>query len=86
MLMILCTMVEAPFLMKHLTRFTEDIFTGLIAVIFIWECFKYLRNEFYTNPVMDSDFYCFNNQIENCSSIIVLRSKNLIISIYFGLL
>lgn len=56
--MVLWAMVEAPFVMKYLTRFTEDIFTSLIAVIYIWEAIKYVRSEFYKNPVQHIDNYC----------------------------
>lgn len=51
-------MVEAPFLMKFLTRFTEEIFTGLIALIFVWEAAKFMYKEFTAHPLKDLETYC----------------------------
>ena len=42
---VICTVVvalEGCFLVKHFTRFTEEIFAGLISFIFVYEALKFL--------------------------------------------
>lgn len=57
-MMTLLAMVEAPFLMKYLTRFTEDIFTGLIAIIFLYAGGKFVYMEFKSHPLQNISTYC----------------------------
>ena len=37
------TALEGAFLLKYITRFTEDIFSTLISVIFIGESVKFIK-------------------------------------------
>jgi hypothetical protein len=39
-ILILCALTDASALMKHFTRFTDEIFAGLISIIFIYEAVK----------------------------------------------
>lgn len=39
-ILIVCALTDASALMKHFTRFTDEIFAGLISVIFIYEAVK----------------------------------------------
>lgn len=57
-MLIICALVEAPFLMRYLNRFTEEIFTGLIAIIFIYEAGKFMYKEFTAHPLQDLPTYC----------------------------
>mgnify|MGYP000882222207 CR=1 FL=1 len=39
-ILIICALTDASALMRHFTRFTDEIFAGLISIIFIYEAIK----------------------------------------------
>lgn len=49
-LLIVCSVTDASVLMRHFTRFTDEIFAGLIAVIFIVEAVSSMARPFGTDP------------------------------------
>lgn len=52
--------VEGSVLVRLFTRFTEEIFTGLISILYIVETFIKLYNYFERNPLLPE--YCFSNE------------------------
>ena len=50
-LLILCAVLDLSYLMKYFTRFTDEIFAALVAVIFIVEAIKSVVTPFTTPPV-----------------------------------
>lgn len=48
---IICVMLEGSRLVRHVTRFTEDIFATLIPLIFVYESVKFSVNSFYRYPL-----------------------------------
>nr|XP_002736672.2 PREDICTED: anion exchange protein 2-like [Saccoglossus kowalevskii] len=49
---------EGSTLVRYFTRFTEEIFTALVSLIFIFEVFKKLALIFETHPLLDD--YCWD--------------------------
>ncbi|VDM92420.1 unnamed protein product, partial [Litomosoides sigmodontis] len=49
--------VDGSRMLRYVTRFTEDIFTSLISVIFIAESLQFLYQTFVHNPVANFEFY-----------------------------
>lgn len=60
--LIVVSLVVAAFqgsiLVKHFTKFTKDIFTGLIALLFIISPFEKLAKIFKTHPLKKTETYC----------------------------
>jgi len=56
--MILMAMVEAPVILKYLTRFTEEIYTGLICAIFLYEASLFVYDEFLAHSLKNLNQYC----------------------------
>uniref|UniRef100_A0A915KTP9 Anion exchange protein n=1 Tax=Romanomermis culicivorax TaxID=13658 RepID=A0A915KTP9_ROMCU len=73
--MLLMAMIEAPTVMRYLTRFTEDIYTAFIAAIFVWEGGKFVYDEFRSHPLSYLDTYCEKSSF-NCSSSTNATSAN----------
>ncbi|CAF1285226.1 unnamed protein product [Adineta ricciae] len=48
---------EGSFMIRHVTRFTEEIFALIIAVIYLYEPFKKLYKIFLLNPVRSNYYY-----------------------------
>ncbi|XP_041374597.1 anion exchange protein 2-like isoform X2 [Gigantopelta aegis] len=51
--------IEGSFLIRYVTRFTEEIFAILISLIFIYEVIKKLDETFEDHPL--KEFYCMPN-------------------------
>ena len=49
-MLIICAVTDLSYLMKYFTRFTDEIFAALVAVIFIVEAIKDVVNPFTTPP------------------------------------
>ncbi|XP_051163308.1 band 3 anion transport protein isoform X3 [Leptopilina boulardi] len=62
--------VEGSVLVRLFTRFSEEIFTGLISIIYIVEAFKKIYDYFVANPLLLD--YCFNEGNETISQNITL--------------
>ncbi|XP_034938869.1 anion exchange protein 2 isoform X2 [Chelonus insularis] len=62
--------VEGSVLVRLFTRFTEEIFTGLISLLYIVETFVKLYNYFKKNPLLPE--YCFgaDNSTMNSTEIV----------------
>ncbi|XP_072047602.1 band 3 anion transport protein-like [Amphiura filiformis] len=60
---IVCVAVEGSVLVRFFTRFTTDIFSFLIAVIFIYEVFSKLFQIYSTHPLMEMEEYCIDGNI-----------------------
>ncbi|KAK0093325.1 hypothetical protein PV326_013821 [Microctonus aethiopoides] len=58
--------VEGSVLVRLFTRFTEEIFTGLISLLYIVETFVKLFNFFNRNPLLPE--YCFDDYNGNVTS------------------
>ncbi|UJR09022.1 hypothetical protein I4U23_013271 [Adineta vaga] len=54
---ILLVAFEGSFMIRHVTRFTEEIFALIIAVIYLYEPFKKLYKIFRSNPVLSNYHY-----------------------------
>ncbi|EDV26844.1 uncharacterized protein TRIADDRAFT_22844, partial [Trichoplax adhaerens] len=52
----LVVLLQGSFLIRYLTRFTEEIFASLISLIFIYEAIKNLLKIYATDPVLSN--YC----------------------------
>ncbi|XP_060080773.1 band 3 anion transport protein-like [Ylistrum balloti] len=50
--------IESSFLVRYITRFTEEIFAILISLIFIFEVIKKLDKTFYYHPLVPLVDYC----------------------------
>lgn len=64
---------EGSFMIRHVTRFTEEIFALIIAAVYLYEPFKKLYKIFQLNPVRSQYTYeypltCFCNQSFHISS------------------
>ncbi|CAG9540641.1 unnamed protein product [Cercopithifilaria johnstoni] len=49
--------VDGSRMLRYVTRFTEDIFTSLISMIFIAESLRFVYQTFIRNPVANFEFY-----------------------------
>ncbi|XP_077997828.1 band 3 anion transport protein-like [Glandiceps talaboti] len=54
---------EGSTLVRFFTRFTEEIFTALVSLIFIYEVFKKLHKVYMRHPLLDD--YCFEELLED---------------------
>lgn len=61
MLCIITVAWEAPLLIRFVTRFSDDILSALISVIFLTECWRFIRTMFIIHPVMSIEQYCQHN-------------------------
>ncbi|XP_062574717.1 anion exchange protein 3-like isoform X1 [Saccostrea cucullata] len=59
--------LEGSYLVKHITRFTEEIFTIVISLIFIYEVVKKIKATFADHPLMETYTVC-NSSTPNISS------------------
>ncbi|KAK3083355.1 hypothetical protein FSP39_020709 [Pinctada imbricata] len=58
---------ESSFLIRYITRFTEEIFTILISLIFIYEVIKKVEKIYYYHPLRETSYYCNMLKVGNCS-------------------
>lgn len=50
--------LEGSFIVRHITRFTEEVFAILIALIFIFEVINKLKEIYTEHPLKGKSFYC----------------------------
>lgn len=62
--------VEGSVLVRLFTRFSEEIFTGLISILYIVEAIKKIYDYFTSNPLLLE--YCFNEGNETISQNVTL--------------
>ncbi|XP_070569674.1 band 3 anion transport protein-like isoform X2 [Ptychodera flava] len=55
--------LEGSTLVRYFTRYTEEIFTALVALIFIYEVFKKLHKIYVKHPLLDD--YCFDELLHD---------------------
>lgn len=68
--------VEGSVLVRLFTRFTEEIFTGLISILYIVETFIKLFNYFAKNPLLDEyNFIPQTNETRHWESLNVTEIK-----------
>ena len=57
---------EGSTLVRFFTRFTKDIFAGLVALLFIYEAFNKLSKIFKAHPLLETLEYCEAAQEDSC--------------------
>ena len=57
---------EGSTLVRFFTRFTKDIFAGLVALLFIYEAFNKLGKIFKAHPLLETSEYCQATQEDAC--------------------
>ena len=58
--------LEGSTLVRFFTRFTKDIFAGLVALLFIYEAFNKLGKIFKAHPLLETSEYCQAAQKDAC--------------------
>lgn len=54
--------LESVFIIKYVTRFTEEIFAFLIASVFLADALKKIVKIFYVDPILTTEKYCMLNK------------------------
>nr|XP_022325247.1 anion exchange protein 2-like isoform X2 [Crassostrea virginica] len=68
--------LEGSFLVKHITRFTEEIFTIVISLIFIYEVVKKMKATFHDHPLSETYSVCeMNNTGGNRTALLPMEDK-----------
>ena len=57
---------EGSTLVRFFTKFTKDIFAGLVALLFIYEAFNKLGKIFKAHPLLETSKYCQAAQEDSC--------------------
>ena len=57
---------EGSTLVRFFTKFTKDIFAGLVALLFIYEAFNKLSKIFKAHPLLEPSQYCQPAQEDVC--------------------
>uniref|UniRef100_A0A915KE79 Anion exchange protein n=1 Tax=Romanomermis culicivorax TaxID=13658 RepID=A0A915KE79_ROMCU len=62
-----CVCFEGSRMVRHVTRFTEDIFATLIPLIFVYESFKFALKNFSQHPLLPLESYCISTMNDSSS-------------------
>ncbi|XP_050526448.1 anion exchange protein 2 isoform X2 [Daktulosphaira vitifoliae] len=73
---LLVSCVEGSVLVKVFTRFTEEIFSSLISLIYIWESLSKCLNVFSKHPLLSVDKYCTEDVITQMNSPIFSKNSS----------
>ena len=63
---------QGSVLVKHFTKFTKDIFAGLVSLLFLFEAFNKLAKIFKKHPLRSIEYHCN----ETTSSLITYLQNN----------
>ena len=58
------SMFQGSILVKHFTRFTKELFSALVSLLYIFEALKKLSKVYMAHPLAPIPFYCNQTNIE----------------------
>ncbi|CAF0718290.1 unnamed protein product [Brachionus calyciflorus] len=70
--------LEGVWIIRYVTRFTEEIFAFLIATVFLTDAFKKIVKIFETDPLHNTEYYCSLNETFQEDLISTMNSSYLI--------